>query len=470
MSKALYRKYRPISLDTVVGQDAVVQSLQTAIRQGKINHAYLFTGPRGCGKTSVARIFAHAINHFDYQLEDSYVDIIEIDAASNRGIDNIRELREKATIAPTTGQYKVYIIDEVHMLTKEAFNALLKLLEEPPAHVVFIMATTDPQKLPITITSRAQTYVFKLADPATMQQHLRQLADAEKLDITDDALAIIVRRGGGSFRDSISLLDQISTLSSDQITADTVTNALGLPHAEAVKQLLASYQSSDATAITAQLKDILNSGTKPEVLVEDLISQILEQPTPPLYPLLAQLPTVQPPFTEAKLLLALLPTAPTTTSQQGKAMAAAPTASPPASEQAHISDDGVAAPRMTSTRESGATEISADAAATTFSWPNFLSALSSTALSNYLQKSQHYVDGSTLHIYPSQKIATRILNSPNNKALLQEHAGGLQVQIHDATDTPPTTAEPSNSSQFSQISDIMGTVQEVNTDAGSIPF
>ena len=160
MAKALYRKYRPKSLSEVVGQEQVTRVLENSLKQGKISHAYLFIGPRGTGKTSVARIFAHEVNGFKYELEDVYVDIIEIDGASNRGIDNIRELREKVAIAPTSGKYKIYIIDEVHMLTKEAFNALLKTLEEPPKHVIFIMATTDAYKVPVTITSRAQTYTF----------------------------------------------------------------------------------------------------------------------------------------------------------------------------------------------------------------------------------------------------------------------------------------------------------------------
>ena len=220
--KALYRKYRPCKLAEVVGQEQVTKVLENSLKQGKVSHAYLFIGPRGTGKTSVARIFAHEVNGFKYELEDDYVDIVEIDGASNRGIDNIRELREKAAIAPTSGKYKIYIIDEVHMLTKEAFNALLKTLEEPPTHVIFIMATTDAYKVPVTITSRAQTYTFKLADAATMLAHLRKIADAEDIKIADDALQIIVRRGGGSFRDSLSLLDQISTLSSEEITKELV--------------------------------------------------------------------------------------------------------------------------------------------------------------------------------------------------------------------------------------------------------
>ena len=211
--KALYRKYRPLKLADVVGQDKTIKQLQGAISQNKISHAYLFIGPRGCGKTSVARIFAHEINQFEYQLEDSYVDIIEIDAATFTGVDNIRELREKAMIVPTTGKYKVYIIDEVHMLSTSAFNALLKILEEPPAHVVFIMATTNPEKIPATITSRTQIYRFNLAEPAVMQKFLRDISDQEGINISNPALQIISERGGGSFRDSLSILDQLSTIS-----------------------------------------------------------------------------------------------------------------------------------------------------------------------------------------------------------------------------------------------------------------
>ena len=172
----LYRKYRPTKLEDVVGQEQVTSVLANAIKSGKISHAFLFIGPRGTGKTSVARILAHAVNGFDYQVEDSYLDIIEIDAASNTGVDNIRELREKAVIAPTKGKYKVYIIDEVHMLTKSASNALLKTLEEPPEHVIFIMATTDAHKVPITISSRTQVHTFKLARPEVMLAHLKEIS------------------------------------------------------------------------------------------------------------------------------------------------------------------------------------------------------------------------------------------------------------------------------------------------------
>ena len=308
MGKALYRKYRPISLATVVGQDSVVNPLSEAIKSGNFSHAYIFTGPRGCGKTSVARIFAHEINGFKYELEDSYVDIIEIDGASNTGIEDIREIREKALFAPTEGKYKVYIIDEFHMLSRSAFNGLLKLLEEPPEHVIFILATTNLEKVPITITSRSQIFNFKLADPEVMFTHLKSISEKEKINISDDALKIIVQRGGGSFRDSISLLDQISNLKQKGETIETsdIDSALGLPADEKIKNLLKSFEEGDQKSVTDILKDLLNSGSTAEVLANDIISRIIEKPTPKSLSLIKRLFDVQYPFAEAKLLVAFL--------------------------------------------------------------------------------------------------------------------------------------------------------------------
>ena len=306
--KALYRRYRPKTLSEVVGQEQITTVLQNSLKNGKIAHAYLFIGPRGTGKTSVARILAHEINNFPYELEDDYLDIIEIDAASNTGVDNIRDLREKAIIAPTKGKYKVYIIDEVHMLSKSAFNALLKTLEEPPEHVVFIMATTDAYKVPITITSRSQVYTFKLANPSVMLDHLKKSAKQEKINITDEALEIVVKRGGGSFRDSLSLLDQISTLSDDKIDADLISRALGLPQSEAITNILNGYAAGDIDRIRTQLQELLDSGIKPEIIAENLISDILNNPQPVHLTLLEKLLDVsRSAYPNAKLLLALIP-------------------------------------------------------------------------------------------------------------------------------------------------------------------
>ena len=304
--KALYRRYRPKTLGEVVGQEQITDVLSNSLKNGKISHAYLFIGPRGTGKTSVARILAHEINGFKYELEDNYLDIIEIDAASNTGVDNIRDLRERAMIAPTKGKYKVYIIDEVHMLSKSAFNALLKTLEEPPAHVVFIMATTDAYKVPVTITSRSQTFTFKLADPSTMFEHLKKIAKAEKIKIDDDALKLVVKRGGGSFRDSLSLLDQVSTLSDEKIDAVLITKALGLPQSEAVINILNAYAASDTVRIRTQLQELLDSGVKAEIIADNLISEIVANPQPVHLPLLDQLIEVsRSAYPHVKLLLAL---------------------------------------------------------------------------------------------------------------------------------------------------------------------
>lgn len=305
MTKALYRKHRPAKLDKVIGQEHITDILQKSLKNGKISHAYLFIGPRGTGKTSVARILAHQINKFDYQLEDDHLDIIEIDAASNTGVDHIRTLRENAAIAPTSGQYKIYIIDEVHMLSRSAFNALLKTLEEPPQHVIFIMATTDAHKVPVTITSRSQTYTFKLVHPDTIASHLAEIAKIESINIAPEALQVIAKRGRGSFRDAISILDQISTLSDTTISANDVNAALGLPSDQLTADLLDQYTNA-APAVHQTLQVLLDQGVKPEIIAEDLIAHILANPKPQLHPLLNQLTEVPgSTFPEVKLLLAL---------------------------------------------------------------------------------------------------------------------------------------------------------------------
>ena len=432
---ALYRKYRPTSLDSLVGQDSIKSALSEALKSGKISHSYLFTGPRGTGKTSVARILAHEVNGFPYQLEDSYLDIVEIDAASNTGVDNIRDLREKALIAPAKGKYKVYIIDEVHMLSKSAFNALLKTLEEPPAHVIFILATTDLEKVPVTITSRSQVFHFRLASPEVMSEHLRKIADAEKIPIDDAALNIIVRRGGGSFRDSLSLLDQLSTLASDQtpLSEARVAEALGLPLDSAIKSLLSAYASADRETITKLLKDLLNEGLKPESLAESAIKSILASPEPPLLPLLEKLPSVSAPFPEAKLLLAFLSF----------------------SEKNHRKIEKIIEKPKNNIQKNNSN----------FNLNNFLEniKLTNSAIYLQLQKCKLSLDGTTLNIYPTQKITKTILNRKNNSDILKDHLPeGFELIIHDLEDLK---SDP----KISKISDIMGNVQEVNKDGG-IPF
>lgn len=447
--KSLYRKYRPTKLEEVVGQSQVTEPLIGALKTGKIGHAYLFVGPRGCGKTSVARIIAHEVNGFKYEIEDDYVDIIEIDGASNRGIDNIRELREKVAIAPTSGKYKVYIIDEVHMLTKEAFNALLKTLEEPPEHVIFIMATTDAYKVPVTITSRAQTFTFKLADKTTMLLHLRKICDAENIKIDDAALEVIVRRGGGSFRDSLSLLDQISTLSDSDITKEAVLSALGLPNDDLVEGLLKAYLTGDNNRVSKLLQDLLASGTKAETLVSELIEKIITEPKAELMELLGKLPDVKAPYAEAKLLVALYKvTRPSAT------VAPRPTAtSKPTATQ-------VLRPTTQSTPAAQTTQIS------DFSWDGFLERVKSQdpGIGTHLKSCRHEIAGDTLNIYPEKGFIQKTLERDKNKAILIGCASGLKVAIRDASELKNIN----NDALISKMSAIMG--GEVINDGGNDPF
>jgi DNA polymerase III subunit gamma/tau len=293
VSKALYRKYRSRKLADVVGQKHVTDILTRSLAAGRIAHAYLLTGPRGVGKTSIARILAHEINQLPYDEETTHLDIIEIDAASNNGVEDVRDLREKVQIAPVSSAKKVYIIDEVHMLSKAAFNALLKTLEEPPEHAVFILATTDADKLPATIISRTQRFSFRSIAPADAKTHLAFIAKEEGIKITDEALEIIAKRGDGSFRDSISLLDQLRSLADDKtgITKELVEESLGLAPTEHVEKLLAAYESKDIKTIVTLIDEGEQSGIQPSVLVSQLIQTVRDQiaEKPQLLPLLDQL-------------------------------------------------------------------------------------------------------------------------------------------------------------------------------------
>lgn len=260
MGKALYRKHRSKSFDEVIGQKHITDTLKNALQKGAVAHAYLFTGPRGVGKTSIARILAHAINDLPYTDESTHLDIIEIDAASNRRIDEIRDLRDKVHIAPTSAKYKVYIIDEVHMLTREAFNALLKTLEEPPEHVVFILATTESHKIPDTIISRTQRFTFKPIDILTAIDHLRFIAQRENIAADDTALELIARHGNGSFRDSISMLDQLSGLAKESYGAEDVSMLLGLPSESMTSDVITSVEHNDADALFAAISTMKEQG------------------------------------------------------------------------------------------------------------------------------------------------------------------------------------------------------------------
>jgi DNA polymerase III subunit gamma/tau len=276
MGKALYRTYRSKKLSEIVGQEHITTALDHALKKGTISHAYLFTGPRGVGKTSIARILAHEINGLPYEDDRNHLDIIEIDAASNRRIDEIRDLRDKVHIAPTSAKYKVYIIDEVHMLTKEAFNALLKTLEEPPAHVIFILATTEVHKLPETIISRTQRFAFKPVDHSKVVAHLKSIAKQEKIDVSDDALGLIAAHGEGSFRDSISLLDQVRN-TGKKVELDDVQATLGIAPGELIASVQKALAAHDSLAVAQGLMQMHDQGYEPAQIARQLGSALRQE-------------------------------------------------------------------------------------------------------------------------------------------------------------------------------------------------
>jgi len=278
VSLALYRKYRSNSFDQIVGQDHITNILKTAVDQSRFSHAYLFTGPRGVGKTSIARIMAYAINGLEYDNESSHLDIIEIDAASNNGVENIRDLREKASIAPVSAPKKIYIIDEVHMLSTSAFNALLKTLEEPPEHVIFILATTDAHKIPATIVSRTQRFTFKSVSKDELINHLKDISIQENINITDEALGMIADYGEGSVRDSISLLDQMSNLSAGKkpIDVNLVEKSLGLASKKIITSIVKAVNENDIQSIATIVSQAVDHGIDIVTLTKQLMNYLLE--------------------------------------------------------------------------------------------------------------------------------------------------------------------------------------------------
>ncbi len=264
-SKALYRKYRSKNLGEVVGQEHIVQVLEAAVKKDKVSHAYLFTGPKGVGKTSIARIFAHQINSIEYGDETTHLDIIEIDAASNSGVDDMRDLKDKIGISPSSLKFKVYIIDEVHMLSGASFAALLKTIEEPPSHAVFILATTDVHKVPATIMSRVQKFFFRPIEQQSVKDHLALICQKEGIKFDDSALSLIAESSEGSMRDALSLLDQVASGAKD-VTLKSVQDSLGLAGDEVTRLLADAVLSGKIDKIHSTLQDIIASGAGPRSL------------------------------------------------------------------------------------------------------------------------------------------------------------------------------------------------------------
>ena len=508
MSQALYRKYRSRSLDEVLGQDHVTNILRRALEQGKIAHAYLLTGPRGVGKTSVARILAHEINQLPYDEDASHLDIIEIDAASNNGVDDIRALREKAQVAPVSAPKKIYIIDEVHMLSKPAFNALLKTLEEPPAHVVFILATTDADKLPATILSRVQQFFFRPIPADIMARQLMTIAEKEGFAIEADAARLIAERSRGGFRDGISMLDQLSALASagKPLSASDVAQYLGLSAAETLENLLELYQQRDAPGALNLLGELEKTGTDPIVLSHQLLSLLrtrLHQ-RPELITLVKQLIEVdRHPHPDLKLLTIFMDgaggvayksseVAPTPTARPTAAIkppvviskspaekpeppvatseASAPAAQPPENSPKTI-------PKQEQTNDS-ADKTTVDAApadnrptsdnlptsATDIDWDKIIALAKeqSFAIATLLQQCSWQRDGNTLTLYAGNAFAKKKLDDAKNRPLIativQQVAGTELDIVTIGQKAPPKDAE------LAKIAELMGGGEEVNLE------
>lgn len=269
MGKSLYRSYRSTSFDEIIGQDHITTTLKNSLKNDAVSHAYLLSGPKGVGKTSIARILAYAVNNLPYDPETTNLDIIEIDAASNRRIDEIREIRERVHIAPTGGRYKVYIIDEVHMLTREAFNALLKTLEEPPPHAIFILATTEAHKVPETIISRCIRFTFKPIAAEIIAKHLATISAKEKINISPEALMLIAEHSKGSFRDGISLLEQVKHFS-ETIGIGEVNIMLGLAPEKILEEIINAVSSGNIQNLQTCLNNAYEMGADESRLASQL--------------------------------------------------------------------------------------------------------------------------------------------------------------------------------------------------------
>jgi len=471
MALALYRKYRSKSLGDVVGQQHITSILERAIETGRISHAYLLTGPKGVGKTSVARILAHQINGLPYDEDSSHLDIIEIDAASNNGVEDVRDLREKVQIAPVSASKKVYIIDEVHMLSKAAFNALLKTLEEPPEHVVFILATTDVDKLPATIISRTQRFGFRAITIDDAIKHLRYIADNEKITVSDDALQLLAERGEGSFRDSIGLLDQLASLADEKegITASLIESTLGLAPQTLVTSIIEAVESHDLAGINDQLTKANQQGVTAPILATQLTSYLrtVALQKPQLISLLDSLLDVsrhsQP---ELKLLAVLGTAAAKTTVKSAALIAPALEVTATIKELEQQAEQPIPieeVPIPMKVVDSNSAEMSSPGSL--FSWDAFVDYTRQhfVAVYSVLSKCSHQLDGNQLTLYTNSAFYKKKLDDPK----YTPHLYAALEAITSSTLTIHTvpTAPPIKDSQAAAVAAIMGGGEEVLVDA-----
>lgn len=473
MGKALYRKYRSRSLDEIVGQPQVTELLGRALKQGRIAHAYLFTGPKGVGKTSIARILAHEINETPYSDDSAELDIIEIDAASNNGVEDIRDLREKVRLAPVNGKKKVYIIDEVHMLSKPAFNALLKTLEEPPEHVVFILATTDIDKVPDTILSRTQRHTFRRASDADIVKNLQRIAKGEKIKVSDEALNTIARHSDGSYRDSVSLFDQLVALADEKegISKELVATSLGLAADEHIQNLAVASLAHDVSAVITTLSELENSGTPIRTVVHQLSTYLREHIGDDIHhaELLDQLLDLHKSGTPELKLLTTLSLFNVAASKKTKTMpsSTAPVASISLAVTKVVPEKKPEQPaKKVADIVSEAAPIKSDKPKhprdKPFKWETLLEHVRShhVALYSVLSKCEPELANDTLTLYTKNKFYKTKLDSVKFKALLSsslEEVGMEPLEI----ETIPEAA-PIKDSQAAKVAAIMGGGEEVS--------
>lgn len=475
MGLALYRKYRSRSLDEIVGQEHVTTLLSRSLEADRVAHAYLFTGPRGTGKTSIARILAHEINDLKYNDESSHLDIIEIDAASNNGVDDIRDLREKVQFAPSSAKKKVYIIDEVHMLSKPAFNALLKTLEEPPEHVVFILATTDVDKLPPTIISRTQRYTFHRASVENIIKNLSRIVAAEKIAISEGALSLIAQHSDGGYRDSVSLLDQLTstTVKGEEITEAIIEASLGLAPVDAINRLIRSLKTKDFDAIISQLKDFETTGIQSKIVAGQLIERIREtvSDSPELLQLVDQLMLVgQSSLPSAKLLSCLglysaptkhvvmpqVATKPRHMSIDKKVL--------PSSDKPERSVTGLETLENEATQETPTMHrVSVDAVDFDMKEALLLAKKQNIALSSVLTKCDIVQDGDLLIIYAKNEFYKKKLESARYRQQFNDIVLTCTGKTWESEIIPGS--KPPSDSNVAAVAAMMGGGEEVSTDS-----